>query len=85
MLEIAKGWSQTPKCPTPKLQFTHDLRVAGRGDFKEQRKRRIISLLAAAVVGRWGSQHGGDGKRQRGVAKGRNDPEEDAGLWCMGA
>lgn len=41
----SKGWSLTPKYPTPKLQFTHDLDgegVVGGEHFKEQRKKEDI-------------------------------------------
>lgn len=41
----SKGWSLTPKYPTPKLQFTHDLDgegVVGGEYFKEQRKKEDI-------------------------------------------
>ncbi|MEJ1280444.1 hypothetical protein NN561_011389 [Cricetulus griseus] len=38
----SKGWSQTPKYPTPKLQFTHDLGGGGGGLQGAEKKENIL-------------------------------------------
>lgn len=70
----SKGLSQTPKYPTPKLQFTPDLDCVGdcRGKTSSSRgKRRIFLLLAAAAVE--GGAHNMAGTKK---AEGRSEREE---------
>ena len=73
----SKGLSQTPKYPTPKLQFTPDLDCVGdcRGKSSRSRgKRRIFLLLAAAAVE--GGAHNMAGTKK---AEGRSEREEGPG------